>query len=262
MHSSLVQQMDNFQTTKSSVVLKLFHCFEKKVLCDASSVIVICRTLFDHAAEICGLEKLTLIENFVDDCSGTASLVSSPEFPNGSDGDRIVLYAGTLEAYQGIPLLLESMALLPDTVKLWVAGGQKVQITAFQEKCNVLGVSNRVHFFGQLDPNQIPMLIRKADVLVSPRFRGTNIPLKVYSYLKSGKPLVATDILSHTQSLSDEIAILVKPEAGEFSKGILAALGEKGKAVSKAATAFCEVNYSNERYDELVSQALKKARRP
>ena len=36
---------------------------------------------------------------------------------------------------------------------------------------------------------------------VSPRSRGTNTPLKIYQYLRSGKPIVATRLLTHTQVL-------------------------------------------------------------
>ena len=38
-------------------------------------------------------------------------------------------------------------------------------------------------------------------MLVSPRSRGTNTPLKIYQYLRSGKPIVATRLLTHTQVL-------------------------------------------------------------
>ena len=51
------------------------------------------------------------------------------------------------------------------------------------------------------------------DILVSPRIRGTNTPLKIYSYLRSGKPIVATDLLTHTQVLSPDVARLVAPDA-------------------------------------------------
>lgn len=262
MHSSLVQQMDNFGSTKSKLVRGFFRWFEKTVLGDASSIIVICPTLFDHAALIAGADKLTLIENFVDGSPDKARRgVSTPDMPGHVSGQQVILYAGTLEAYQGIPLLLEAMALLPESCRLWIAGGQEGQVAAYRELGERMNVSHRVHFFGQLEPDQIPLLIRKASVLVSPRSRGTNIPLKVYSYLKSGKPLVATDILSHTQSLSSDIAILVQPEPADMARGILQALGEDGKSVAEAAIRFCQKKYSQKRYDDLVGEALDKTRR-
>ena len=44
-------------------------------------------------------------------------------------------------------------------------------------------------------------LVAAADVLVSPRIKGVNTPMKIYAYLNSGKPILATDIESHSQVL-------------------------------------------------------------
>lgn len=64
MHSSLVQQMENFQFTKSKIITGFFRWIEKVSLKNARSIIVICRSLYDYAAKITDKEKLTLIENF------------------------------------------------------------------------------------------------------------------------------------------------------------------------------------------------------
>ena len=63
-------------------------------------------------------------------------------------------------------------------------------------------------FAGERPATEIPAYLLAADVLVSPRSRGTNTPLKIYQYLRSGKPIVATRLLTHTQVLSDDTAIL------------------------------------------------------
>ena len=56
-------------------------------------------------------------------------------------------------------------------------------------------------FAGERPAAEIPAYLLAADVLVSPRSRGTNTPLKIYQYLRSGKPIVATRLLTHTQVL-------------------------------------------------------------
>jgi glycosyltransferase involved in cell wall biosynthesis len=61
-----------------------------------------------------------------------------------------------------------------------------------------------------------------AEIVVSPRLGGTSVPLKIYSYLSAGKPIVATDLASHTQVLNDEIALLVAPTEEAFANGLLA----------------------------------------
>ena len=47
----------------------------------------------------------------------------------------------------------------------------------------------------------IPLLA--ADVLVSPRLKGLNTPMKIYSYLDSGSAVLATRLRTHTQVLDD-----------------------------------------------------------
>lgn len=60
-----------------------------------------------------------------------------------------------------------------------------------------------------------------AEILVSPRTVGTSVPLKIYSYLNSGKPIVATNVTAHAQVLSAETAVLVAPTEEAFAEGIL-----------------------------------------
>jgi glycosyltransferase involved in cell wall biosynthesis len=69
-----------------------------------------------------------------------------------------------------------------------------------------------------------------ADVLVSPRSSGSNTPLKIYSYMHSGRPIVATRIESHTQVLDDLSALLVEPDAASLAAGIDAVLADPALA--------------------------------
>ena len=261
MHSSLAQQMDNFQFSRSRLVVGLFRAIEKAALRNARSVIVICRALFDHAAAVTDPAKLTLIENFMDDrpaCldEGKVRALRGRLDPGGR---RIVLYAGTLEAYQGMPLLLDSMALLGDEYRLVLAGGTPDQVEDLRRSLAGRGLLERVVLLGRQPAAEIPALLQAADVLASPRSRGTNIPLKVYSYLASGKPVVATDLPTHTQTLTPDIAVLAPPEPEAFAAAIVRAAGPEGRAVAARAREFCRRNYAPERYQELVAAALAKA---
>ncbi len=91
------------------------------------------------------------------------------------------------------------------------------------------GIADVTIFAGEQPAGDIPAYLLAADVLVSPRSRGTNTPLKIYQYLRSGRPIVATRLLTHTQVLSDETAILTGASAGEFAAGILSAINESGR---------------------------------
>lgn len=261
MHSSLVQQMNNFQFTRSKIIISFFKLIEKISLRNAKSTIVICKSLFEYAARITKREKLTIIENFIDETPTEIDRHKLNQIKDeiGSKKKKIIMYAGTLEAYQGIPLLIETMKHLNGDFRLILIGGTQDQVDDVKKRVKEETLTDRILVLGRKEPHEIPYYLKAANVLVSPRILGTNIPLKIYSYLKSGIPVVATDLYTHTQSINNDIAILVEPEAEKFALGITEAVSQKGEQISKNARAFCRKNYSFERYLELVEEALNKA---
>src|SRR5581483_10726601 len=146
-----------------------------------------------------------------------------------------VLYTGTFEAYQGLDLLFESMALVkasrPDAW-LVLAGGKPEQIAKARERARMAGAEDVTMFVGERPASEIPSFLLAADALVSPRSRGTNTPLKIYQYLRSGKPIVATRLLTHTQVLDDDTAMLTDATAEAFGAGIAAALTDRARAAA------------------------------
>jgi glycosyltransferase involved in cell wall biosynthesis len=92
---------------------------------------------------------------------------------------------------------------------------------------------------------------------VSPRSRGTNTPLKIYQYLRSGRPIVATRLLTHTQVLDDRTAILTGATPRDFADGILAALSDPSRALAlgRNARQLADTKYSYGAYLERTRQA-------
>jgi len=134
-----------------------------------------------------------------------------------------VLYTGTLEAYQGVPLLLEAMVRVAHehpTAVLTVLGGQGDQIEELDRLAASLGISDNVRLVGPVPTTLVSACLMAADVLVSPREQGKTTPLKIFSYLRSGRPIVATDIVSHTQILDGKSCVLVPPTAAGLASGI------------------------------------------
>jgi glycosyltransferase involved in cell wall biosynthesis len=83
----------------------------------------------------------------------------------------------------------------------------------------------------------IPTYLTIADVLVSPRAFGDNVPLKIFDYMLSGKPIVATDIPAHRSLLSQHTAMLVPRSAALLADAIVRVLRDPalGEALSSAA---------------------------
>ncbi|MFQ6037012.1 MAG: glycosyltransferase, partial [Candidatus Aminicenantales bacterium] len=79
------------------------------------------------------------------------------------------------------------------------------------------------------------------------------------SYLKSGKPVVATNLWTHTQVLDETIAVLAPPDPERFAEGIRVALSEEGRLRAQRAKIMAEARYTPEAYRKTLAQALEKA---
>ncbi len=135
----------------------------------------------------------------------------------------VAMYVGNLEHYQGIGLLIDgfrnTLARVPNA-HLVIVGGMQEDIVRYSRRTQQLGIANQVHFLGPRPISLLDGLLRRADVLVSPRLKGLNTPMKIYSYLDSGIAVLATRLRSHTQVLDDRTAYLVAPEPEALGDGL------------------------------------------
>jgi glycosyltransferase involved in cell wall biosynthesis len=263
MHSSLPQQLGNFDFTGSRLMRRIFVAVERLMIRRSRVVIVICPTLEDTVREIDPHARTVLIENAPGsaDEEATREQAAAVRRQFGvSPSTPLVLYTGTFEAYQGLDLLFAAMAIVgrsrPDA-RLLLAGGKPDQVARARDAARAAGADAAVIFAGERPAAEIPAYLLAGDVLVSPRSRGTNTPLKIYQYLRSGKPIVATRLLTHTQVLSDETAVLTGASPAEFAAGILDALTDSARAadVGRQARRLAETKYSYDAYLERTRQA-------
>ena len=150
------------------------------------------------------------------------------------------MYIGNLERYQGIDLFLESLALLIRSgaqAHGLIVGGTAADIAAYQRKATDMGLGTNAHFVGPRPIGAMKALFAQADALVSPRIQGNNTPMKVYSYLDSGKPVVATRLPTHTQVLTDDVAVLAEPVPEAFAEGLRAVMNRRAWAAQLAQKA-------------------------
>jgi glycosyltransferase involved in cell wall biosynthesis len=263
MHSSLPQQLTNFAFSRSRLMRRVFLAIERVMIRRSRVVIVICPSLEDTVRDIDPDARAILIENAPGPSEDQATAEQAGAVRRQFDvppSTPLVLYTGTFEAYQGLDLLFEAMAhvrTVRPEVKLLLAGGKSDQVEKARTLAQALGIGDVTIFAGERPSSEMPAYLLASDVLVSPRWRGTNTPLKIYQYLRSGKPIVATRLLTHTQVLSDRTAILTGATAREFSDGILAALQDPDRAssVGTAARQLADTKYSYEAYLERTRQA-------
>jgi glycosyltransferase involved in cell wall biosynthesis len=272
MHSSLPQQLSNFQFTKSRMLLETFRALEDTCLRRADAVVTICPDLKDYALRT-GVDpsRHLLIENSIFEDVRLQHTVSETEErgwlarTHGSPIDTsrpIILYAGTFEHYQGIELLIQAFTIVhasrPD-VQLVLVGGAPSQVAAAAALVSRLGLDSTVALTGRVSKSMAMRYTAASQVLVSPRVQGTNTPLKIYEQLASGKPLVATRIWSHTQVLDDSVCIMVDPEPESIASGLLRAIADPDHAhqVASRARALYEREYARPVYERKIQRLLE-----
>ncbi len=220
MDSSLAQQMIE-KYPRLTCLSKAFMVCERRVVQAASVVLPVCEALVKriepyHPSKIMLLEDVPLLGELTD-----SSLMANEDLK--APGIRI-LYVGNLETYQGIDLLLDSFALAlkeaPQTT-LFIVGGEKDHRDFYHHKAESLGIDRNVYFLGPRPLDQLSAYLSQADILVSPRIKGNNTPMKLYSYLASGKAVLATNLVTHTQVITSRVAMLADPNPEPFAEGML-----------------------------------------
>ena len=265
MHSSLPQQLSNFKFSGSSALRAIFDAVETQMVGKSDVVITICQELQDTVVAMGHGDRALLIENVmggdVEDPPTFTPATIRERWAIASDAP-IVLYTGTFEAYQGLEMLIDAATRLAEThraARVLIVGGDPGQVAAATALAAAREASNVV-FTGQQPAREIPAFVASAAVLASPRIRGTNTPLKIYSYLRSGTPIVATNLLTHTQVLSPEVARLSPPEPGPFAAAIAGLLDDPaaGRALADAARRLSDARYSREVYLTRTAEACRR----
>ncbi len=177
----------------------------------------------------------------------------------------VVLYVGNLEHYQGIDLLVEAFARVSEhesRPRLVVIGGTPESIEAYQRKAALLGCESTVNFLGPRPVSRLKDYLAAADIVVSPRVKGNNTPMKIYSYLHSGRALLATDLATHRQVLDEEISVLAPAEVLGFAEGLRTLLDspELRKTIGENAQRRAEALYTLSAFETQLTALYNEVR--
>ncbi len=225
--------------------------FEAVAVRRSLGVLTVCAALEDvahaHAPgkPVGRVEDTTLLPDASASPNGDALL------PRGAADGPVAMYVGNLERYQGIGLLLDgfrhTLERVPDA-RLVIVGGREDDIHRYRDQASSLGILPAVYFLGPRPVALLGDLFRQADVLVSPRLKGLNTPMKIYSYLDSGTAVLATRLRTHTQVLSDENSYLVEPEPQALGGGLALLLSDAGlrERLARQAKAYVQREFTPE----------------
>ncbi|WGV27332.1 glycosyltransferase [Halotia branconii] len=113
----------------------------------------------------------------------------------------LVVYAGALQKFKGIDILIDVASQMPH-VQFVCAGGKLHEVEHYQLLAKEKQVNN-ILFLGYILHDELASLLQAADVLAHPHCSGKaatfTSPMKLFDYLASGNPIVATEISSLTE---------------------------------------------------------------
>jgi glycosyltransferase involved in cell wall biosynthesis len=220
MDSSLAEQMME-RFPRLGLVFPLLRRLESLAVRRSVGVITVCAALEDVALGHAPGTPVGLVEDttLLRPTSGR----NGRHLPPATAGAPVAMYVGNLEQYQGIDLLLEGFRTTLGQLRdahLVIVGGRDDDIARYEIRAAKLGIRQAVHFLGPRPVSVLGEILREADVLVSPRLKGLNTPMKIYSYMDSGTAVLATRLRAHTQVLDERTAYLVEPTPVALGNGL------------------------------------------
>jgi glycosyltransferase involved in cell wall biosynthesis len=270
MHSSLPEQFANFGRFNWLPIVAVFRALERYTLARSVGVIAICDELAElvrsrgYRGEVAVIENTLQFGGHEPDAAAAAG-ESDLRARLGLNGEPVVLYAGTLEAYQGLDLLVAAAAGVRRDcarARFVVVGGSPRDVNRLRRTVQRHQVEPWFSLVPAVSTTEVRRYYQIANVLVTCRTRGTNTPLKVYHYLHAGKPIVATAIRSHTQVLDENTAELVAPNPHAIAAGIVRVLRDerRAEALSTAARQLARTRYDQSLSVDRLGDLLERIR--
>lgn len=162
-------------------------------------------------------QRVLTARDGADPLDGLESIAKHSGF-SGERRARKIGYVGSLLPGRGIELILVLAERLPE-MRFLVVGGSEGQVRAWESRAG----SNNVNFVGHVPHREIGRHLLECDILLAPYQTTVEVPdggdtarwmspMKLFEYMSSGRPIVASDLPVLREILSeDENARLVAP---------------------------------------------------
>jgi len=127
---------------------------------------------------------------------------------------NIILYTGSFYFdWKGIDILLQAEKFLDDNYLIVLAGGGKKEI----EKIKKIYNTKKILLIERRPNKEIPIYLKSADILILPNKKGSKIseeytsPLKLFEYMSSKRPVIASSLPSIREILNKNNSFLIEP---------------------------------------------------
>ncbi len=262
-HNSIPVDYKNYIPEANPLFIKVLSIMEQFALKHSDIIIVICPELKKMITNVSS-DKVFIVENY--------SLKPKAGIKKGDtikvrntlgleEGEKLVTYAGSFGTNQSLEIFIHSIPKIIEKmsrVKFLLVGGEDDEAERLKEITTNLGIESFVFFEGKKSLDGIWVYMDASDLLVSSMMRGRNTPSKIYSYMATGKPIVVTDSIPHTQVVDSTMAMIVEPEPESFAHAIIYLLNNEEFAIKLTCKAIEQVEkkYSYRNFFENTRMAL------
>ena len=155
--------------------------------------------------------------------------------------EYIILYTGSLFSWKGVNTLVDCIKYLPKNFNLVCVGGSGKYLSDFKSYVDKTSESNRIKVIAHVSKKALLEYTESADVLVLPNSAKDKMslytsPIKLFEYMASNRPIVASNLSSITEILSNKNSFLFEPDnAKDLAENIQKAISlDCSKFVSQA----------------------------
>jgi glycosyltransferase involved in cell wall biosynthesis len=172
----------------------------------------------------------------------------------------VIYYGGNFAGYQRVENLLAALprvrAAVPEAVFLLVGAAEQGR-DAVRLPAGVPAEACRI--VPRVPRSAVVEYLALANVAVSARTGGNNLPLKIIDYMAAGKAIVATDHPAHRSVLDDSVSLLVGHTPDKLADGIVSLLLEPARAarLGTAAQARADRMFGLSAFDRQVTRVLR-----
>lgn len=133
---------------------------------------------------------------------------------------KIIGYCGrfrTMDTEKGIIDVLEAIKIMDDNILFIAMGGKPKHVEYYKEQAELLGVGGKAKFVGNYTQDIVALYQKAYDTLLMPfpdihHYRYYMSPMKMFEYMASKRPIIASNLPSIREILNESNAVLVRPD--------------------------------------------------
>lgn len=207
----------------------------------AAATLAVSREVAHHVSQVAGQVRVHVVPNGVDP-QRCAPWVA-PRLPAPA-GVRTLGFVGSLKPWHGIDVLLDAFdavhTRMPQSRLLIVGDGP--ERARIERRLSEAGLRGSIVLTGAVRPDDVPGLLTSMDVAVAPYHEQRGFyfsPLKIFEYMATGLPTVASRIGQIADILEDDATGVLCPpgDSGALADSVVAlfADAEKRRRIGAAA---------------------------